>query len=95
MLPLTPPVTPLIQSDPGPSAVPLSTVPVGGVATLSEVRDVESRSMLRSLGVTDACVLKICKAGDPCIVRVRSTRIGLSNSVARCLFVVPEADSGS
>ena len=88
----TPPPSPLVTPDP--SAVPLSTVPVGGLATLREVRDVESRTMLRSLGVTDACVLKICKAGDPCIVQVRSTRIGLSDSVARCLFVVPEAGAG-
>jgi len=94
MLPLTPLAPPLVQSDPDPSAVPLSTMPVGALATLHEVRDAESRTVLRALGLTDACVLKICKAGDPCIVQVRSTRIGLSNSVARCLFVVPEADPG-
>ena len=98
MLPLTPSsagtadhsAAPLTADD---SAVPLSAVPVGGVATLHEVRDDESRTVLRSLGLTDACVLRICKAGDPCIVQVRSTRIGLSNAVARCLFVVPEADA--
>jgi Fe2+ transport system protein FeoA len=36
-------------------------------------------------------VLKLCKVGDPCIVQVRSTRIGISSAVARCLYVVPEA----
>ncbi len=86
MLPLTPPPAS------APSAVPLTTVPVGAVATLHEVRDAESRTVLRSLGLTDSCVMRLCKVGDPCIVQVRATRIGLSNAVARCLYVVPEAD---
>ncbi|MCC6990311.1 MAG: ferrous iron transport protein A [Acidobacteria bacterium] len=72
-------------------AVPLTTVPVGAVATLREVTDVDSRPVLRSLGLTDDCVLRLCQVGDPCIVQVKSTRIGLSNAVARCLYVVPEA----
>ena len=50
---------------------------VGAVATLHEVRDAESRPVLQSLGLTDACVLRLCKVGDPCIVQVRSTRIGI------------------
>ena len=73
------------------AAVPLTTVPVGAVATLHEVTDLDSRAVLRSLGLTDACVLRLCQVGDPCIVQVRSTRIGLSSAVARCLYVVPEA----
>ncbi|MBL8136949.1 MAG: ferrous iron transport protein A [Acidobacteria bacterium] len=72
-------------------AVPLTTVPVGAVAKLHEVTDVDSRPVLRSLGLTDDCVLRLCQVGDPCIVQVKSTRIGLSNAVARCLYVVPEA----
>ena len=80
-------------ASPAPSraaAVPLTTVPVGALATLHEVTDVESRPVLRSLGLTDACVLRLCQVGDPCIVQVRSTRIGLSSADARCLYVVPE-----
>jgi Fe2+ transport system protein FeoA len=80
-------------ANPAPSrgvAVPLTTVPVGARATLHEVTDVESRPVLRSLGLTDACVLRLCQVGDPCIVQVKSTRIGLSSAVARCLYVVPE-----
>jgi len=72
------------------AAVPLTTVPVGALATLHEVTDVESRPVLRSLGLKDACVLRLCQVGDPCIVQVKSTRIGLSSAVARCLYVVPE-----
>jgi Fe2+ transport system protein FeoA len=67
-------------------------VPVGAVATLHEVRDAASRSVLRSLGLTDSSVMRLCKVGDPCIVQVRATRIGLSNAVAQSLYVVPEAD---
>lgn len=74
------------------AAVPLTTVPAGATATLHEVTDAASRPVLRSLGLTDACVLRLCQVGDPCIVQVRSTRIGLSSAIARCLYVVPAAD---
>jgi Fe2+ transport system protein FeoA len=48
-------------------------------------------ALLRALGLTDRCSLRICKIGEPCIVEVRSTRIGLSKSVAHGIFVVPES----
>jgi Fe2+ transport system protein FeoA len=48
-------------------------------------------ALLRALGLTDHCVLRVCKAGEPCIVQVRATRIGLSREVARGLLVIPEA----
>jgi Fe2+ transport system protein FeoA len=47
-------------------------------------------ALLGALGLTDRCVLHICKVGDPCIVRVQSTRIGLARSVADGILVVPE-----
>ncbi len=90
---MTPPVTIDALPRPAAAAVPLTTMPVGAVATLHEVTDVASRPVLRSLGLTDDCVLRLCQAGDPCIVQVRATRIGLSSAVARCLYVVPEAGS--
>ncbi len=89
-----PPSIPPAPVAPSP-LVPLTSVPVGALATLHEVRDAESRTVLRSLGLHDACVMRLCKAGDPCIVQVRATRIGLSNAVARCLYVVPEADAAT
>jgi Fe2+ transport system protein FeoA len=70
--------------------VPLTTVAVGALATLHDVRDPDSRALLRSLGLTDACRLRLCKMGDPCIIQVRATRIGLSRAVARTLYVVPD-----
>jgi Fe2+ transport system protein FeoA len=89
-----PPLIPSSDAASVPGVVPLTAVPVGAVATLHEVRDAESRPVLKSLGLTDACVLRLCKVGDPCIVQVRSTRIGLSSAVARCLFVVPGGTDG-
>jgi Fe2+ transport system protein FeoA len=81
---------PTSQDPPASAAVPLTRVAVGGLATLHEVRDPQSRTLLRSLGLTDACRLRLCKIGDPCIVQVRATRIGLSWAVAQCLYVLPD-----
>jgi Fe2+ transport system protein FeoA len=72
-------------------AIPLTHVRVGDVATLYEVRDAEARGVLRSLGLTDECEIRLCKTGDPCIVQVQATRIGLSRVVAEHLLVVPDA----
>jgi Fe2+ transport system protein FeoA len=47
-------------------------------------------ALLRAIGLTDRCLLRICKVGEPCIVQVRATRIGLSRSVADGIMVVPE-----
>ena len=88
MKPPAAPDAPLIARSP----VPLTAVAVGASATLHEVTDAAARRVLRSLGLTDSCVLRLCQAGDPCIVQVKSTRIGLSSAIARCLLVVPAAD---
>jgi len=77
------------------SAVPLTTAPVGCLATLHEVRDAESRRTLRALGLTDDCRLRLCKIGDPCIVQVQATRIGLSWGVAQNLYVVPDGSDAA
>jgi Fe2+ transport system protein FeoA len=47
-------------------------------------------ALLGALGLTDSCLLRICKIGEPCIVQVHATRIGLSRSVADGIFVVPQ-----
>ena len=47
-------------------------------------------ALLRALGLTDHCVMHVCKVGEPCIVQVRSTRIGLARAVADGILVVPE-----
>lgn len=51
--------------------------------------DQDCRALLRGLGLTDASVLRVCQQGEPCVIQVRATRIGISSRVARDLFVVP------
>jgi len=48
-------------------------------------------ALLRALGLSDRCLLRVCKAGEPCIVQVRATRIGLSKLVAGQIYVIPES----
>ena len=47
-------------------------------------------ALLRAIGLTDHCMLRICKVGEPCIVEVRATRIGLSRAVADGIMVEPQ-----
>jgi len=69
----------------------LCDLPVGQTARFHEARlDPEVSNLLRVLGLTNASVLRLCKAGEPCIVQIRSTRIGLARSVAASIFVIPE-----
>ena len=49
----------------------------------------EDCELLHALGLTDQCLLRVCQAGDPCIVQVRTTRIGLSQRMAERIRVVP------
>ena len=63
----------------------------GAVARFHEARlDDDACHELRSLGLTRFSLIRLCKAGEPCIVQVRSTRIGLARSVACAIFVIPE-----
>ena len=80
------------------SAVPvrLSDLRVGAIARFHEARlDAEACRLLRALGLTKASRLRLCKHGEPCIVQVRSTRIGLSRSVARGIFVIPQPSTAT
>jgi len=69
------------------TTVPLLDLAPGTVAVLRQVLDRQSRAVLRSLGLTDGARLRICRVGDPCIIQVRSTRIGLSRTVAQSVYV--------
>ena len=77
----------------GPAAVPLLELTPGTTAVVREVLDDHSHAVLRSLGLTDGSRLRVCRLGDPCIIQVRSTRIGLSRTVAQSIYVtLPEQD---
>jgi len=74
----------------------LSELPEGARATFAEADvDPSTRRMLGALGFTAACPLRLCKTGEPFIVRVRTTRIGLSRALAGAIFVIPQATNGS
>jgi len=59
----------------------------GTEAVLDQMADAHARAVLRALGLTDGARLRVCRVGDPCIIQVGSTRIGLSNVVARSISV--------
>ena len=74
------------------TTVPLLDLAPGAIAVLRQVIDDRSRVVLRSLGLTDGARLRICRLGDPCIIQVRSTRIGLSKAVAQSVYVAVTQD---
>jgi Fe2+ transport system protein FeoA len=67
--------------------VALAELTPGTTAVLRHVADTQSRNVLRSLGLVNGASLRLCRVGDPCIVQVRSTRIGLSKVVAQSVYV--------
>lgn len=77
------------ESATAPAAAPLTELRTGDHARLMAIdllkRDGE---ILAALGLTTGCRLRVCRAGDPWIVQVRSTRIGLADAVARQLQVL-------
>jgi Fe2+ transport system protein FeoA len=80
---------PLDDQD-SPQPVRLSDLRIGETARVHQADvDVGVARFLRAVGLTNASQLRLCKAGEPCIIQVRSTRIGLSRSVAGKIFVVP------
>jgi Fe2+ transport system protein FeoA len=76
------------------SAVPilrLSDLQAGDSArVLLTDLDPETAHLLRAIGLTSASSVRLCQSGNPCIVQVRSTRIGLSELVAKRIRVVRE-----
>ena len=80
-------------SDTAQAPVQLTMLEAGTSARLHATRlDDDTRSWLRSLGLTDASRLRVCKSGEPFIIQVRTTRIGLSSSVAGSIYVVLESE---
>jgi Fe2+ transport system protein FeoA len=70
--------------------VPFTDLQAGDRARLvADTLRVDDRDTLAALGLTRTSPFRVARAGDPWIVHVRATRIGLSAAVARCLRVVP------
>lgn len=73
----------------------LSDLRPGARARFHEARlDGDMARFLRAIGLTRTSEFRICKNGEPCIVQVRSTRIGLSRALAGEIYVVPIAHEG-
>jgi Fe2+ transport system protein FeoA len=70
--------------------IPLTDLAVGGTARL-HAADIDRSviRLLRALGLTQSAELRLCKTGEPCIIQVRATRIGLSREIADRILVVP------
>ena len=69
----------------------LSDLEVGDVARMVDAAiDREAQSLLQALGLTDNSRLRVCKRGEPCVVQVRATRIGISSRIARHITVIAE-----
>lgn len=80
-----------ISQSPDSRPVQLTALPAGAEALLCDSRlSVTDREVLAALGLTDACRLRVCQTGDPWIVQVHTTRIGIAEPVARELLVLPE-----
>src|SRR6476646_11060686 len=69
----------------------LTDLEVGATARMLDAAvDAELRTLLRALGLTDNSPLRVCKCGEPCVVQVRATRIGISRRIAQHITVVPD-----
>lgn len=74
----------------GSGPIPLTKLAVGRRAHVHQADlDAATARFLRAIGLTSTAELRLCKKGEPCIIQVRSTRIGLSKMVARKISVVP------
>ena len=84
--------------------IPPSTEPVNGSAPVRLTRlragdrgrlhatrlAGDDREMLRALGLAERSHFRVCKAGDPWILQIRGTRVGMSSAVASRLMVIPD-----
>ena len=76
------------------SPVALSALQTGRTGRLHEARlDDQSVGLLRALGFSCTEEFRLCKAGEPCILQVGGTRIGVSRTVASRIFVIPDPPS--
>ncbi len=73
------------------SPVSLTRLDTGERGRLHATRLVDGdREMLRALGLAERSPFRVCKAGDPWILKVRGTRVGISDAVARRILVIRE-----
>jgi Fe2+ transport system protein FeoA len=74
----------------------LADLAVGDIARVhqTDVEDTTGR-FLRAIGLTRAAQFRVCRRGEPCIIQVRSTRVGLARAIADRILVVPVDKPGA
>lgn len=76
--------------------IPLTSLAIEASARVHNAQVApEARDALRALGLTDGVTLRVCKQGEPCVVQVRSTRIGMTRRVAQGILVEPHTPPAS
>ena len=43
--------------------------------------------LLRAMGMNEHSEIRVCRTGEPCIIQVNATRLGLSSLIAREILV--------
>lgn len=78
----------LVLDTPATAPVRLSDLRTGEAGAVSMAAlGAGDRELLQALGLAEAARVRICQTGNPCIVQVRATRIGLADTVARQILV--------
>lgn len=49
----------------------------------------EHRCLLAAMGLGEACEIRVCRPGTPCIVQIDRTRLGLTREIADRIMVTP------
>jgi Fe2+ transport system protein FeoA len=74
-----------------PVPVALSALAEGRTGRFLEAKlDADSLGLLRALGLSESEAFRLCKSGEPCILQVGATRIGVSRAVASQILVIPD-----
>lgn len=91
-IPSSPPLPASEASDPARAlGRPLTDFREGDSGRLAPSElDPKDRALLDALGLGERCRFRVSKAGDPWILQVRGTRIGLATAIACRLLVIPE-----
>ena len=74
--------------------VPLSELGSGQRALVIErLLCGDDRRLLSAMGLGDQCVVRVCRSGEPCIVEVQETRLGMSRAIANKVMVLPHDEA--
>jgi len=73
---------------PSSQSIPLTVLQPGEQATVRcHLMDDQESELLAAMGLTEQCKLKVCQQGEPCIIQVAFTRLGLSADMAKKILV--------